>query len=966
MTYILKEEVVLHDVDAIGYLYEHEKSKAQVCFIKNEDDNKSFSITFKTPTYNDTGLPHILEHSVLCGSKKYNIKDPFIELAKGSLNTFLNAMTFADKTMYPIASVNDKDFHNLTDVYLDAVFHPNIYRNPNILKQEGWHYHLEDEQDTIEYKGVVFNEMKGAFSSPDQLLHRSIRKALFENHPYTYDSGGVPSAITDLSEEEFLAYHKKYYHPSNSYILYYGNVNIEEELNYLEENYLNEYEAKERKNEIPLAKRFEEVRKVESYYPVVSEEGMENKAYLSYNVLLSTTEDVVESYGLEIMEYLLGDAPGAVIKEALIKAGICEDVSISYDNSIQEGIFSIIGKNCNPDNESKFVEIIEDVFRKYAKEGFPEDKLDAAINIFEFRAKEADFGSYPKGVIYSISALETWLYGYSPFGKFEYSKIYKELREKCSKGYLQELICRYFLENTHQVHFTMLPDTTLNERKVAEEKEKVRAYETSLTKKQRQDVIEETKKVIQFGQDPIRKEELETLPLLSLEDIDRNKAAFEQEDIMIDDAKVLYHPSNASNIVYHKIAFDISHLDEKELVIASLLSRFLRKVNTQNYTYAELSDEINGKTGGIITGLNVYDHKESVRYFSTQFEITSKSFIENQSEMNRLIKEIIVHTKFDDVTRIKELLNETKARLHMALPASGHTTAILRSSSRLSKASASKEYIKGVSFYEEVNSWTKRSDEDIKELGMLMEKMLLRIVSNASVTVGVTCSLEYKEKALHQVKNLMKTLPRKEQEVERVDIPLIEKHTEGIKTASDVQYVAMSFDIKAHGFEYTGSLRVTSSIIGLNYLWNNVRVKNGAYGAFGSIGRNGLGYFASYRDPNIKETIEIYKKTSDFIEALALDERELTKYIIGVMSSVDHPLTPSMENEKMMTRYFSQITDEEVQKEREEILDTTIEDIKNHYEMYQKIFLKENLVVVGSSQKVKENEDLFEIITDFA
>jgi len=962
MSYQLLEKKELLDIQGIGYIYEHIKTKAKICFILTEDENKTFSVSFRTPPTDDTGIAHILEHSVLCGSKKYPIKDPFIELAKGSLNTFLNAMTYSDKTMYPVASVNEKDFHNLVDVYLDAVFYPAIYTNKQTFEQEGWHYELDQVDSNVSYKGVVYNEMKGVFSSPEQLLMRRIQQELFENHPYAYESGGDPQAIVDLTYEDFLHFHTTYYHPSNSYIFYYGDVNMEKELSYLDEHYLSSFDYLDIDSAIPLVKRYDKARYCEIPYPVSSEEDMENAYYLSYNVVLSETQNTLEGLGFDLLEYLLIDAPGAVIKEALVKEGIGEDVFSHFDGSIREGSFSIIAKNCKKEQAERFIEIIESEFARLAETGFDEKRVNAALNKFEFRAKEADFGSYPKGVIYCIKAMETWLYEYSPFINFEYTRIFEEVKGALAHGLLQRLIQEYFLDNTHKVHLTLVPDVTVNEKKQEQLITRLADFEATLSNEDKEALVQHTQELEAYQDAPETKENLEKLPLLTLEDIPRDKKEFIYHSGLIKDTRYLTHESNATNIVYVKCSFDVSAIEEHQLPVLSILSRLMLNMNTKQQSYAQLSDAINGETGGIGVNLSVYDHKSSTKYFSPRFEIQGKCFVPQLERMYELIHEIITETDFSDVSRLKELINENKSRMQMRLVPRGDSTATLRAQSYFSKADSYKERLKGVEFYKELLLWQERSNQDLAELAVLLQRMLKQIITSDKLTIGVTASEGFMQQINAVSEAFIYQLPYDDHNHQSAEISCITTTNEGFKSTSDVQYVALAADFSLQGFEYHGSMRVLNTLINLEYLWNSIRVKGGAYGAFSSISRNGVVAFASYRDPNLEATLNAYHQLVEFIDTLELDERELTKYIIGTISPIDQPVTCSQENEKMISLHFSEVTHQDILRNRHQILDATVEQLKGHRELFQKVLEHPFICVVGNEHKIEEQKELFHTI----
>lgn len=554
MTYKNYTIVDREHIDALngeGIVLKHDKSGAKIMVVKNDDNNKVFNIIFRTPPpQDDTGLPHILEHSVLCGSRKYPVKDPFVELAKGSLNTFLNAMTYPDKTMYPVASCNDKDFRNLVDVYLDAVLYPNVYKDERILMQEGWHYEMEDVDGPVTINGVVYNEMKGASSSPEQVLFRQIQGALFPDHPYGYDSGGEPEAIPSLTQEEFLNFHKTYYHPSNAYVFLYGDLDVNEQLAWLDTEYLSAFDQISLDSELVTVDDFQGPVTVTKTYAIGAEESEDKRSYLSYNVAFDKPDSNSESIGLEILEYLLLDAPGAPLKEALLELGIAEDIFGSYDSGLNQPTFSIVAKNANVEDESIFLEAIKKTLTKYVNEGIEERKLQAAMNYFEFKLREADFGQYPKGgVIYSIKALETWLYDKDPLSNFKYEEAFEVLREGIHSNYFPDLIEKYLLNNSHQAILRLVPDKNLAQKKVKALEETMKDYAKGLSKSEKLALIEQTASLKAYQAEPNSKEALETIPLLSLDDIERKTEEISYEVFENESVHYVVHKTFTNNIV---------------------------------------------------------------------------------------------------------------------------------------------------------------------------------------------------------------------------------------------------------------------------------------------------------------------------------------------------------------------------------------------------------------------------------
>lgn len=957
--FTLVEEREMQELNGKGKVYLHNKSGAKIFLIINDDINKSFSISFRTPPADDTGLPHILEHSVLCGSRKYPIKDPFVELAKGSLNTFLNAMTFAEKTMYPIASCNDKDYENLMDVYMDAVLYPNLIKEDKILKQEGWHYELNSPEEEITYKGVVYNEMKGVFSSPEQTLFRKIQQSLFPDNAYHFESGGDPEYIIDLNQEQFVEFHKKYYHPSNSYIILYGNIDEQEKLEWLHNNYLKDFDKIDIDSRIRPQKPFDRTREIVDYYPISKNEELEDKTYLSLNFVTGQILDKCEYIGLEILEYLLLEAPGAPLKDALLEAEIGKDIFGSYDSGILQPTFSIVAKNSDQSKSDRFIEITYKVLEKIYNEGIDKKKLEAALNYFEFKIKESDYGRYPKGVIYSMKAMDSWLFGGSPFEYFEYNAAFKKLREGIENNCFNKMIKKYFLDNSHSTILILKPDKEILEKKEKEIAEKLKLYKESLNEKQINDLVMQTKELIEFQNQEETKENIETIPLLKIEDINHEIEKFDFATNSIEEAVFLNHNTFTNNIVYLQLNYDVTHISIEDVPYLSLLASILGKMSTKGYEYGDLNTEINISTGGIKFDMEIYGFNGDKEIFRPVLEITGKAFNEKISRLIELFEEIQFNTLFSDKKRMKDLIAEIKSRMEMGLSSSGHITAALRAESYFSNSSKYREYLEGVAFFEYVEKWDSEFDEQYDTIVGTLETLVGKVFNSDRLTIGLTCE----EKNTNELKDLLKPYVAKHKKLEEykdsIKNIVNSKDNEGLMTSGKIQYVAKAGNYIDKGFNYTGELRVLQTILSLDYLWQNVRVKGGAYGCMVNFKRNGNVYFVSYRDPNLKETLEVFDNMHSYIADFDADQREMRKYIIGTINKLDQPLTPSMKNEKLVSMYFTGVGKEKLQKERNEVLEVTPEKIRELAELIKEVAKQDNICVLGNENKIQENKEIF-------
>lgn len=959
--YILEKQEELSDLQSEGLLYRHKKTGARVAVISNEAENKVFSIGFRTPPVNSTGVAHIVEHTVLCGSEKFPIKDPFIELAKGSLNTFLNAMTYPDKTIYPVASCNDKDFANLTDVYLDAVFHPNIYKREEIFRQEGWYYELDTPEGELTLNGVVYNEMKGVFSSPEQVLYRLIQKSLYPDTSYGVESGGDPEYIPDLSYEEFLDFHKKYYHPSNSYIYFYGNIDVEEKLTWLDQEYLSTFEKEEISSEIKIQEPFLERKTVIETYPVAEEEAGENKTYLSYNAVMGTSLDKELYLAIQILDYVLLSAPGAPLKQAVLDAGIGNDIlSGSYDNGIRQPYFSIITKNAGEDQQEAFLHIIEKTLADLCEKGISRDSLAAAINYFEFKYREADFGQFPKGLMYGIQMLDSWLYDdEKPFIHICENDTFRFLKEAVDKGYYEELIRTYLLDNPHSTLVVAKPEAGKTARSEEALKEKLAAYKASLSREEVQRLVDKTKALHEYEETPSTQEELMVLPMLSISDIDKKAAPLYLEEKSLAGVKVLHHNLYTNGIGYVKFSFDISSLG-REAAWLSLLSTVLGYVDTKKHDFTEFSNEVNIHTGGIGTDINIYNCLSREESYTARFEIKTKALYEKLPKAFELIQEMIKDTVFDDYKRLKEILSELKSKMEMRMASSGHSTAVLRCMSYFSESDLFDDMAGGVGYYRFICELDKNYEEKKEEIGRRLKALSEEIFRKDNLLVSFTADDKGFQNFEEQVPGLLAAFDGREQPGRDDRCGLVPvKRNEGLKTPGQVQFVARCGSYAKKGLVYTGALRVLKVILSYDYLWNAIRVKGGAYGCMCGFSYDGKGYLVSYRDPKLVETDEVYKTTADYIRNFEVTQRDMTKYIIGAVSSLDTPLTPMAKGSRSFGAYLCGVEEDFLQKEREEVLGASQEAIRALADIVQAVYEEGSICVIGNERKIEENKELF-------
>ena len=913
--YDLLEEKHLEDIKSEGFLLKHKKSGARICLISNQDDNKVFYVGFRTPSLDSTGAAHILEHSVLCGSEKYPVKDPFVELAKSSLNTFLNAMTYPDKTIYPLASCNDKDFQNLMEVYMDAVFHPNIYKYKEIFCQEGWHYEMEALDAPLTINGVVYNEMKGAFSSPDGVLEREILSSLYPDTSYAFESGGNPENIPELTYEQFLAFHQKYYHPCNSYIYLYGNMDMEEKLDWIDREYLSKYDKISVDSEIKTQKPFQGRREIVIPYNIASGEELKDNAYLSYNVSIETILDKTLYVAFDILDYALLSAPGAPLKQALLDAGIGKDVMASYDCSSLQPLFSIIVKNSNLQQKEEFLNIIQKVLKEQVSQGINRKSLMAGLNSFEFRYREADYGSFPKGLLLGIKCLDSWIYDEAqPFLHLEELEIIEYLKAQTETGYFEELVQKYFLDNPHASVVIAEPKYGLNAEREEALAKKLAEYKASLSLEEQQAVVDFTRHLKQYQEEPSAPEDLDKIPMLSRDDIKKTGEKLYIREHRTDDTLMLCHDIDTNGIAYFSLIFDAGQIAKEEIPWLGVLKSVLGYVDTDSHSFQELANEINLHTGGIFSEIGIYPHVKEDRIL-LKYEVKVKTLYHEIPKTMEIVREILSGSNFRRQERLYEILAQLKSRLQMSLSSSGHSVSSIRAMSYFSESARYTDMVQGIEFYQLVKDLEEHFDAKKDFLSGKLESLMQRIFcrDNLMFSVGAEPEgMEALEKEIPAIKAVLS-----EQSPKKPEISLsLEKKNEGFLDASQVQYVSRAGNFKQAGFEYTGTLRILKVLLSYDYLWLNIRVKGGAYGCMSGFTRRGDGYFTSYRDPNLSKTNEVYDGIPEYLDQFQATEKEMTGYILGTFSAVDAPLTPAGKTGRSATAYLTGITEEMLQKER--------------------------------------------------
>jgi presequence protease len=984
--YEVTEHHELADIRGEGYLLRHRKSGARVVLMPNEDSNKVFFIGFRTPPTDSSGVAHIIEHTVLCGSREFPLKDPFIEAAKGSLNTFLNAMTYPDKTMYPVASTNAKDFANLMHIYLDAVFHPNIYTNENIFRQEGWHYEVktaeaadgkenESAAPELVVNGVVYNEMKGVMSSPDDVLNDAVLASLFPDTTYAIVSGGDPQVIPQLTYEQYLEFHKRYYHPSNSYIYLYGDMDMAERLDFLDRCYLSEYDFLKVDSSIHPQQPFAQPVESEKSYSILAEESPENKAFLSWNAALPIHGDPKKILAFKILDYVLCDAEGAPVKEALREKGIGQTVESLYESGIYEPYYSIAAKYADPEAKEEFEHTIVDTLKELVRNGIDRKAIMAGINFHEFHYREADFGSYPKGLVYGLDLMDTWLYDEDQvWSNLELGHYFDELKADAENGYFEALIQDYLLDNTHKSAVMLVPEQGLNERLEKEQKEKLAEYAGSLSNEELQRIKDAEEALRKWQNTPDSEEAMASIPVLERSDLER-EPRYPVTEVLQEEGDgfmVLAHPSETNGIDYLDLSFDVTDLEEELMPYLGICKILIGAMDTKNYSYQELDNEINIVTGGITPEVSGTAAKHAPEHFRILFELSMKVVDSNLEKALALAGEMLLSTDWSDAERMQEVLEEERASMKAELAASGHSTAVMRAGSMLSPMGAVMDDLAGIGLYRLLDEICSHFEEYRDKLQVTLRTMMQRVICRERFFADITAQEDSLPGARQQLAEFCRKLPGDGKaapvlsywrESGREPNP---RCREGYTTAGQIQFVCRAGDYSRKGLEFRGDLRVLRVILGYDYLWTKIRMLGGAYGCMSGFGMTGTSYFVSYRDPKLRETIEAYEEAADYIRNFHADEKTMTKYVIGAVSALDRPMTPSMLGKYSKSCYLTGTTREDLASERLRILECGEKEVQELADYVQAFMDDGILCVVGSAAKIRESGELFDKIETLA
>lgn len=955
----LVREEYIDELNSNVRIYRHAKTGAELMSVLNDDENKTFGITFRTPPEDSTGVAHIMEHSVLGGSRKYQVKEPFVELLKGSFKTFLNAMTFPDLTMYPVATTNMNEFYNLVDVYLDAVFHPLI--TPNHLDQEGWHLDLEKKGDDIIYKGIVFNEMKGQYSSPESLLYYATKESAFPDNAYKHNSGGDPKAIPDLDYEQFRSFHETYYHPSNARIFFYGDDPEEERLR-LMDAYLKDFEAKEIESGVELQAPFSEPKQVTYPYSVDVDGANNDKSYVSVNWVLPESYDPELRMGLSVMSYAILGTAASPLRKKLVDSGLGDDViGGGISGQMRQMTFSVGMKGVQTAVTPKVEALILEGLEELAANGIEKEQIESALNTIEFSLRENNTGSFPRGLALLFRSMSTWNYDQDPLQPLRFEAPLTAVKEKLAEHpeYLQELIRTYILDNTHRVTVFLEPDPELQQRWESEEKEKLAAIQAKLTDTQIDDIVATSEKLRELQATPDDPEALAAIPRLTLADLDKENKIIPIETSEANGADILYHDLFTNGIVYLEVGFNAHVLPADLLPYVKLFGQTLTQIGTETEDFVKLQQRIGRKTGGIHPSTFMAAKKEADDAALWLF-LSGKSTVAQVDDMLAIIRDVFLTVKLDNQERFKQMVLRSKAGIESSLIPSGHSVVNRRIGSYFSESGWLAEKTGGIEYLFFLRQLAEDVENDWPAVLAKLEAVRSHLVNRNAMLCNVTLDAENWAIVEPKLRAFTTNFPAKDVHVQSWDWkrPLI---AEGLTIPAQVNYVAKGANLYELGYQRHGSITPVTNYLRTTYLWEKIRVQGGAYGGLLSFNSTtGVFSFLSYRDPNLLKTVQNYDGAGEFLRR-DINEDELVKSIIGAISGMDGYQLPDAKGYSSMTRYLTNTTDEYRQQVRDEILGTTAADFKQLADVLDQLRDNGLVTVLGSGEAIaKANAEMGE------
>lgn len=941
----LIREANVPEVSGMVRLWRHDATGAELLSIMNSDENKCFGVTFRTPPVDSTGVAHILEHSVLCGSERYPVKEPFVELLKGSLQTFLNAFTFPDKTCYPVASANLQDFYNLIDVYLDAVFFPRI--TENCFRQEGWHVEADSADGPFRYKGVVFNEMKGVYSSPDSVLAERSQQALFPDMTYGLDSGGDPEVIPRLTYRAFRDFHASHYHPSNARFFFWGDDPEEGRFARLDP-YLSRFTARKVDSIVPLQPRLDVPRELEFAY-AAGEEG--DKGHVAVNWLTCESGETEELLILEMLEHILLGLPGSPLRKALIESGLGEDLTGSgLETDLRQTFFSVGLRSIVPGTAGDVEMLIMETLAELAEKGVPAAAIEAAVNSVEFDLRENNSGRFPRGLAAMIRSLATWLYDGDPLAPLAWEKPLADVKARLAAGekVFEEAIRRWFLENEHRATVILTPDAGLAARTEAAETARLERIVSVLTPEERSELVEETRRLQEAQQAPDSPEQLATIPSLTLNDLPRENKQIPVAVSQERDVTTLTHELDTSGILYAEVLFPLDSVPDDMLPLIPLFGRSLTEMGTTRRNFVELGTLLASKTGGLEASPLISTIR-GTREPVARLCLGGKATADKVEDLFGLMAEVINETDFDNPQRFTQMVLEERARLEQSLIPAGHGTVMTRLRASFCKAGQISERMGGITYLEAVRALSERVANDWQSVRADLEILRGLVLNRPGLVVNLTADAALLEHAERAASALVRALPS------AFSVPVIREalnlpSSEGLLVPAQVNYVGKGSNIFDLGYVWKGSAHVIARHLRMGWLWDQVRVQGGAYGAFCALDRmSGTLTQVSYRDPNVDRTLAAYDGAADYLRALQLSDRELTLAIVGAIGDLDTYLLPDARGAASLSRYLTDDREDLRQQMRDEILSTTRQDFVDFAEVMAEVAKNGKVCALGGS-----------------
>lgn len=935
-------------------IYEHEKTGAKVLHLSNDSKNKTFAVGFRTPPESSNGIAHILEHSVLSGSEKFKTKEPFMDLIQTSMQTFLNAMTFSDMTLYPVASKNDKDFHNLMEVYLDAVFFPNVYNQKKIFQQEGWHYEMADMDSPITYNGVVYNEMRGAYSSPDAMVSRNVMRTLYPESTYAHESGGDPWDIPNLSYEEFLNFHKRLYHPSNSLIFLYGDMDFEKVAKFIDEEYLSRFDRIDPKSDIQPGHVLDEYKEETFKFNAEPGEEAEGDAILTYNIPLGKQSEAKAKILSDVLTEVLLTGEAAPLRRALLEAGLGEEIQPLPSDGLYM-TFGVMAKKAKASRVKELKEITDRVLKEQVDKGFDRDLVEAVLNSTETEMRE--LGGPVRGVFLAIMAMYDFRLDMDLLTTLSFNKALQEVREGLDDNILEKFVAERLLDADGALLAVHVPDPDLYKGFDAEQRKELDAFKESLSEDEKQKIIDETKELLVYQQTEDSPEAKATIPSLSLEDVSTELEDIPEVEKDLNGVAGFFHPTAAAGLNYSNLYFPLHHLSLEEMKDLQILLSLITKVDTETMGFAKLNTEIRKLSSGISFNTVAKDvDGELKRYLNVAYTTIG----DQVHDMVPLVQEILLTSKFDDAARAKEILLQKKLRTEMLFDNSAHQIGMFRAIGKDNPAYFLMDLAGGIAFYEHLCDVL----EDDGKLAATLERLSMiakKVFNGHGLNIYVTADDKDLDKIADTYAAFAGALPAEEYQDVALENPLVPGQ-EAFTTAAGVNYVCLGTDYRKLGYTFKPGMTVLSNLLSMAYLHGLIRAQGGAYGAGNLLREDGGLAFYSYRDPQMKKTYEVYQTVPQFIANLPVDQETLDKTIIGSVNTFDPVITPMQINSLIFNRKLAGKTLADQEALLKELLETTVEEVKGYAELYQKMLEENNLTVIGYTETIEKDKDMFDTV----